>query len=286
MRINLTKNRVKRITLNLFYVVLGVILIALSINMFFLKVKITPGGVSGLATVIYYLTGISVGTVVFAINIPLFIAGFFAFGKRYSVKTLFATLLLSVVLDTTTFLPQVTDDMLLAAIFGGLLMGAGMALVFKGGATTGGTDVAAKLVIKYFPRFNISEQLFFIDGLVVITAMIAFRNFDVGLYSIITIWISAKVIDLLFEGVGFAKAIFIISDNGDEIADRVMAEVGRGVTGINGEGMYLKTKKKVLLTIADKSQIPTIKFIVKDIDSKAFVFITDVRETLGEGFNK
>ena len=216
----------------------------------------------------------------------MFIAGFFAFGKRYSAKTLFATLLLSVVLDTTTFLPQVTDDMLLASIFGGLLMGAGMALVFKGGATTGGTDVAAKLVIKYFPRFNIAEQLFFIDGLVVITAMIAFRNFDIGFYSIITIWISAKVIDLLFEGVGFAKAIFIISDNGDEIADRIMAEVGRGVTGINGEGMYFKTKKKVLLTIVDKSQIPSIKFIVKDIDSKAFVFITDVRETLGEGFNR
>lgn len=286
MKLDISKKRLKRIAINLFYVVVGVILIALSINMFFLKVKITPGGVSGLATVIYYLSGISVGTIVFAINIPLFIAGFFAFGKRYSAKTLFATLLLSIILDATTFLPQVTDDMFIAAIFGGLLMGAGMALVFKGGATTGGTDVAAKLVIKYFPRFNISEQLFFIDGLVVITAMIAFRDFDVGFYSIITIWISAKVIDLLFEGVGFAKAIFIISDNGDEIADKIMAEVGRGVTGISGEGMYFKTKKKVLLTIADKSQIPAIKFIVKEIDQKAFIFITDVRETLGEGFNR
>ena len=278
--------KIKRPILNFVYVVIGVILIALAINMFFLKVKIAPGGVSGLATVIYYLTGISVGTVVLVINIPLFIAGFFAFGKRFSIKTFFATVLLSVVLDTTTFLPQLTEDMFLAAIFGGIIMGAGMAFVFKGGATTGGTDVAAKLVIKYFPRFNISEQLFYIDGLVVITAMIAFRNFDIGFYSIITIWISAKVIDLLFEGVGFAKAIFIISDNGEEIADRVMAEVGRGVTGINGEGMYFKTKKKILLTIADKSQIPAIKFIVRDIDDKAFVFITDVRETLGEGFNK
>ena len=282
----LSKTQVKRGIINFIYVVLGVILIALSINMFFLKVKIAPGGVSGLATVVYYLTGISVGTVVLVINVPLFIAGFFAFGKRFSVKTLFATVLLSVILDTTTFLPQVTDDMFLAAIFGGLTMGAGMAFVFKGGATTGGTDVAAKLVIKYFPRFNISEQLFFIDGLVVVTAMIAFRNFDIGFYSIITIWISAKIIDLLFEGVGFAKAIFIISDNGEEIADRIMSEVGRGVTGINGEGMFLKTDKKVLLTIADKSQIPAIKFIVKDIDSKAFVFITDVRETLGEGFSR
>lgn len=280
------KKGIKRGIVNFIYVILGVVFIAVSINMFFLKVKIAPGGVSGLATVIYYLTGISVGTVVFAINIPLFIAGFFAFGKRFSIKTLFATILLSVILDTTTFLPQITDDMFLAAVFGGLMMGCGMALVFKGGATTGGTDVAAKLVIKYFPRFNISEQLFFIDGLVVVLAMIAFRNFDIGFYSIITIWISAKVIDLLFEGVGFAKAIFIISDAGDKISDRIITDVGRGVTGINGEGMYLKTEKKVLMTIADKRQIPAIKFIVKDVDEKAFVFITDVRETLGEGFSR
>lgn len=280
------KKGIKRGIVNFIYVILGVVFIALSINMFFLKVKIAPGGVSGLATVIYYLTGISVGTVIFAINIPLFIAGYFAFGKRFSIKTLFATILLSIVLDTTTFLPQVTNDMLLAAIFGGLMMGCGMAFVFKGGATTGGTDVAAKLVIKYFPRFNISEQLFFIDGLVVVLAMFAFRNFDIGFYSIITIWVSAKIIDLLFEGVGFAKAIFIISDDGEEIADRIMADVGRGVTGINGEGMYLKIKKKVLMTIADKRQIPAIKFIVKDVDERAFVFITDVRETLGEGFSR
>lgn len=283
---NITMKQVKRSILNFIYVVFGVVLIALSINMFFLKVKIAPGGVSGLATVIYYLTGISVGTVVFLINIPLFIAGFFAFGKRFSVKTLFATLLLSVVLDTTAFFPQVTEDMFLAAVFGGLVMGTGMALVFKGGATTGGTDVAAKLVIKFFPRFHISEQLFFIDGLVVVSAMIAFHNFDIGFYSIITIWISAKIIDLIFEGVGFAKAIFIISDEHEDISDRIMAEVGRGVTGIDGKGMYLKSDKKVLLTVADKRQIPAIKAIVKNVDANAFIFITDVRETLGEGFSR
>lgn len=284
MRFN--KKDIKRGFANFIYVVLGVVLIALSINMFFLKVKIAPGGVSGLATVIYYLTGISVGTIVFAINIPLFIAGFFAFGKRFSIKTLLATVLLSVILDTTTFLPQLTDDMLLAAIFGGLMMGCGMAFVFKGGATTGGTDVAAKLVIKFFPRFNISEQLFFIDGLVVVSAMIAFRNFDIGFYSIIAIWISAKVIDLLFEGFGFAKAIFIISDYGEEIADRILTDVGRGVTGLNGEGMFFRKDKKILMTIVDRRQIPDIKSIVKEEDENAFVVITDVREALGEGFRR
>src|SRR5574344_1434942 len=123
----------KKSIINLMYVIAGVIFIAISINMFFLKVKIAPGGVSGLATVIYYLTDISVGTIVFVLNIPLFIAGFIAFGKKFSLKTLFATLLLSVVLNYTTFLPQVTEELFLAAVFGGMIMGTGMALVFKGG---------------------------------------------------------------------------------------------------------------------------------------------------------
>lgn len=279
-------NKVKTSIINGIYVLIGVVLITVSINSFFLKLKIAPGGVSGLATVIHYLTDISVGTVVFVLNIPLFIAGFLAFGKKFSIKTLIATALLSVLLDNTLFLPQITDDMLLASVFGGMIMGCGMALVFKGGATTGGTDIAAKVVNKYFPSFNISEQLFCIDGLVVVFAMVVFRDFDIGLYSIITIWLSAKIIDIVFEGVGFAKAMFIISDSGEEIGDRILDEVGRGVTGLDGEGLYLKNNKKVLLTVVDRMQIPTIKRLAKEIDKSAFIIITDVREALGEGFNK
>lgn len=278
--------RIKRLIINGMYVLIGVVLITISINCFFLRLKIAPGGVSGLATVVHYLTNISVGTIVFALNIPLFIAGFLAFGKRFSIKTLLATFLLSFLLDNTLFLPQITDDMMLAAVFGGIIMGCGMAFVFKGGATTGGTDIAAKVVNKYFPAFNISEQLFFIDGLVVVCAMIVFRDFDIGLYSIITIWLSAKVIDIVFEGVGFAKAMFIISNSGEKIGNRILEEVGRGVTGFKGEGLYLKNDKKILLTVVDRSQIPTIKQIAKEEDKNAFVIITDVREALGEGFRK
>lgn len=276
----------KRWTINGIYVLIGVVLITISINCFFLRLKIAPGGVSGLATVIHYITNISVGTIVFVLNIPLFIAGFLAFGKRFSVKTLIATFLLSFLLDNTLFLPQITDDLLLASIFGGMIMGAGMAFVFKGGATTGGTDIAAKVVNKYFPAFNISEQLFCIDGLVVIFAMVVFRDFDIGLYSIITIWLSAKIIDIVFEGVGFAKAMFIISDSGEKIGNRILEEIGRGVTGLKGEGLYLKNDKKILLTVVDRTQIPTIKQIAKEEDKKSFVIITDVREALGEGFHK
>ena len=263
---------------------LGATFVALSINLFFLDLKIAPGGVSGLATVLYYLTGISVGNIVLLLNVPLFIIGILSFGKKFVVKTLFATLFMSVVLDFTEWVPQLTDDMFLASIFGGAVMGLGLAIVFKGGATTGGTDIAAKVVNKYFPSFHISEQLFFIDAMVVLTAMIVFRDFDVGLYSIIAILVSAKVIDIVFEGVGYAKALFIISDSGDEIGAEIISRVERGVTGLHGEGMYTKVSKKVLLTVADRSQIPKIKRIAKEHDENSFIIITDVREAMGKGF--
>ena len=276
----------KKKIINLLYITIGSILVALSLNLFFVRLKIAPGGVSGLATVIYHLTNISVGTVIVALNIPLFLMGILDFGKGFLLKTFYATILMSFVVDYTTFLPQLTEDMLLASIFGGITMGVGLALVFKGEATTGGTDILAKVVNKHFKAFNISEQLFVIDALVVVTAMITFRDFDIGFYSIIAILLSAKSIDIVLEGVGFSKAIFIISDAGEEISKDILVEVGRGVTGLNGEGMYTKINKKVLLTVADRRQIPKIKDIAKSHDKKAFIIVTDVREVLGEGFKK
>ena len=276
----------KKKIIDLLYIILGSALVALSLNLFFVKLKIAPGGVSGLATVIYYLTDIPVGTIVFALNIPLFLMGIWDFGKMFLLKTFFSTALMSVIIDYTTFLPQLTEDMFLASIFGGIMMGVGLALVFKGNATTGGTDILAKVVNKHFKAFNISEQLLAIDAMVVITAMIVFRDFDIGFYSIIAIFVSAKSIDIVFEGIGFAKAIFIISDAGEEIGKEIMDTVGRGVTGLNGEGMYTKVDKKVLLTIANRRQIPKIKEITKKYDEKSFIVVTDVREVLGEGFEK
>jgi len=274
----------KRRILNFLNIIIGSTLVALSINMFFLRLKIAPGGVSGLSTVLHYITGISVGTIVILLNIPLFIMGIIEFGKKFVFKTLFSTFYMSIVLNYTEFLPQLTEDMFLASVFGGSIMGLGLALVFKGGATTGGTDIAAKVVNKHLPMFQISEQLFCIDALVVLTAMIAFRDFDIGLYSIISILVSAKVIDIVFEGVGFSKAIFIISNEGQKIGNQIMYKLDRGVTALQGEGMYTSTDKKVLLVVADRRQIPKIKRIAKSYDENAFVIITDVREAMGKGF--
>lgn len=280
------KSMVKRRIYNLILMIVGAALVALSINLFFLALKIAPGGVSGLATVLHYVLGFPMGALVIALNIPLFLMGVLTFGKKFIAKTIFATLVMSVVLDTTVWLPQLTQDMLLASIFGGGMMGLGLALVFKGGATTGGTDIAAKVVNYFFPAFKIGEQLFVIDALVVITAMIVFRDFDIGFYSIITIWISAKVIDLILSGVGYSKALFIISNESEKISQQILEEVKRGVTALQGKGMYTHTDKKILMTVVDQRQIPMIKQIAKDLDKNAFIIITDVREALGNGFSK
>lgn len=271
---------------NLFLIVVGAALVALSINLFFLDLKIAPGGVSGLATVLHYITGVSMGILVICLNIPLFLIGVLTFGKKFVVKTLFATVVMSVILDVTEWFPQITEDMLLASIFGGGMMGLGLALVFRGGATTGGTDIAAKVVNHYFPSFRIGEQLFAIDACVVLTAMIVFRDFDIGFYSIITIWISAKMIDFVFEGVGYSKALFIVSDKSEEIGNAILKDVKRGVTAFHGEGMYTNTEKKILMTVVDQRQIPKIKEISKEFDKNAFIIITDVREALGNGFSE
>jgi len=278
--------RLKERLYHFILMVVGAALVALSINLFFLDLKIAPGGVSGLATVLHYITGVSMGVLVILLNVPLFVIGTLTFGKKFVAKTLFSTVVMSLVLDLTEWLPQITEDMMLATIFGGGMMGIGLALVFRGGATTGGTDIAAKVVNHYFPSFRIGEQLFVIDALVVLTAMIAFRDFDIGFYSIITIWISAKMIDLVFEGVGYSKALFIVSDKNEEIGNTILQEVKRGVTAFHGEGMYTSTEKKILMTVVDQRQIPKIKQIAKEFDKNAFIIITDVREALGKGFSE
>lgn len=278
--------RLKEKTYHFILMVVGATLVALSINLFFLDLKIAPGGVSGLATVLHYITGVSMGVLVILLNVPLFIIGVVTFGKKFVVKTLFSTVVMSLVLDLTEWLPQITEDMLLATIFGGGMMGIGLALVFRGGATTGGTDIAAKVVNHYFPSFRIGEQLFVIDALVVLTAMIVFRDFDIGFYSIITIWISAKMIDLVFEGVGYSKALFIVSDKNEAIGKAILQELKRGVTAFHGEGLYTNTEKKILMTVVDQRQIPKIKQIAKEFDKNAFIIITDVREALGKGFSE
>jgi uncharacterized membrane-anchored protein YitT (DUF2179 family) len=163
-------------------------------------------------------------------------------------------------------------------------MGAGLGIVFRSGATTGGTDLAARITNHFAPNLTMGQILLFIDTSVIIFAAIAFQSFLLALYAIVTLFISSKVIDAVLEGVNFAKSVFVISDRPDEISERILKDLDRGVTALKGTGMYTGKDKQVLLCVLHRGQLPLLKEIVKIIDPKAFIILTDIREVLGEGF--
>ena len=294
------KEKISNPWIDYFMIFLGSIIAACSINIFLVPYKIAPGGLSGIATVLYYISNgkFPIGITMLALNVPLFILGIRFIGKKFVIKTFFGTIMLSVVIDLTEpFTSQLTQkfgdvsegmiysqDLLLYSLFGGFLMGVGLGLVFKYGATTGGTDLAARIVNHFFPIFTIGEILLIIDTSVIILAAIVFKSFQLGLYAIVTLYISSKVIDALLEGVNFAKAVLIISDHSEYISDRILKDLDRGVTSLEGTGMYTGSNKKVLFCVLDRGQIPVLKNIVKSVDQRAFIVLADVREVLGEGF--
>lgn len=294
------RKKVFSIIVNYIYIVIGCLITAGAIDIFLLPYKIAPGGITGIATVLFYITNskVPVGVIILILNVPLFLGGMKLIGKRFFLRTLVSTILLSVFIDiiepfssrfVTSFLGGFTDsssnsNLLLYCIFGGVMMGVGLGIVFRAGSTTGGTDLAAQMVHRFVPRFTVGQILMVIDGLVVVFAAIAFKSFLLGLYAIVTIYISSKVIDTVLEGVDYAKAVFIISNNSEIISKKIMTEIDRGVTGLHGTGMYTGTEKQVLLCVLDRAQIPKLKALVKSVDASAFVIMTDVREVLGEGF--
>ncbi len=282
------------------WITLGSVLTAASINIFLVPYKIAPGGISGIATVLYYLSNgiLPVGTTMLAMNVPLFLLGMKFIGGRFTIRTLYSAILLSAIIDFTASFSQhiinsnmslingtgAAADLLLYSISGGTLMGIGLGIVFRFGATTGGSDLAARITNYFKPNLTMGQIIMFIDTSVIIFASISFRSFQLGLYAIVALFTSSRVIDAILEGVSFAKAVFIISDSADEIAKRIMDELDRGVTGLNGIGMYTGEKKNVLMCILHRGQLPALKQLAKEVDEKSFVFLTDIREVLGEGF--
>ena len=258
---------------------------AVAINYFFSPNTIAPGGVTGFAVVVEELIGIEIYLINLIINVPLFIFGAKALGKVTAIKTLYATFLLSFFLK---ILPPIvlTHDMLLSSIFGGVLAGAGLGLVFKFGGTTGGTDLAGAMINDKYPHFSVAGSMMMIDLLVVAFAGIVGKNIEISLYSVIAMFTTVKVIDLVLEGVGYVKAFYIITNMPDEIGDKLMLDLNRGVTSLQGKGMYTKENKEVLLCVVSRSQFSQVKEIVKSIDPNAFVMVTEMSEVLGEGFGE
>ncbi len=283
------KRTKKELVKDYIYIIVGTTLLAIAINAFFEKQDLVTGGVTGLAIIVKTLTqpiwegGIPLWVTNIAVNIPLFLIALSLRGKIFGVKTLFSTLYLSLALYLTQNITGPTQDFLLSSIFGGVISGVGLGLVFAGFATTGGTDLAASILHLYFSHISVGNLMFIIDGIIIGAGFFVFGG-EKTMYAIIAVYITAKMMDGILEGIHFSKAVFIISEDSKQIAQDLMEILDRGVTALSGRGMYTSQDKDVLLCVVSKKQIAKLKEIVREIDERAFVIVADVREVLGEGF--
>ncbi len=266
-------------------ITLGAVITAGGINIFLVPNKIAGGGVTGLAIVLHHLFGVPVGTAGLVLNIPLFALAVFLLGRSFGVKTLYATVLLAAVIDASAWLPPVTEDLLLSALFGGMVTGLGLGIVFRQNATTGGTDLAARILHHGFSFLTIGQWLLAADIGVVLLAAATLGNYELGLYAAVSLLAATWTIDTVILGVNYTKAAYIISDQSDILAGRLL-QLPRGVTALKGKGMFTGLDKDVLLCVLRKREIMTLRRMVEEVDPRAFIFITDAREVFGEGFHQ
>ncbi|MBX4264730.1 YitT family protein [Clostridium estertheticum] len=277
--------------LNYVYIMIGATILAAGINMFFANLKLVTGGVSGLAIVIEYLSIKNYGVDIplwftnIVVNIPLLAIAIKLKGRAFVGKSMFAAAYLSFALFYTSFIPVPKVDLLIASIFGGVFVGIGLGFVLRASASTGGTDLAANIIKVYLKNVPIAKIILVIDSTIILLGAFVF-GIEKAMYALISTYIVSKVIDSILEGINFSKAVFIISDYSNEIAEILMKDLNRGVTGIHAKGMYSKGEKQVLFVVVGKDEIVPLQKMVKEIDTKAFITIADVREVLGEGFSE
>ncbi len=264
--------------------ILGSMIAAMGTSLFLLPNQLSSGGFSGIATILYYLFNIPMGTTIILLNIPVFILAFIREGKQFVLKTIVATFVFSEAINFFEKIEPVTNDKILASVYGGIIIGIGLALVFKGKSSTGGTDLIANIIVTYNNEVSIGNVLQILDIIVVILNIIFLGEIEIGLYSAIAIFLINKMLDLIFEGINFSKMIYIVSNEYEAIADVINREIKRGATGLYGKGMYTNEEKMIVMCVAKRKHIIKIKEISKQIDPNVFVIVTDAREVYGLGF--
>lgn len=265
-------------------IAVGAVLMGVALSVFMVPFKIAPGGVSGLATVLHYLTGLRVSVLIPLINIPIFIIGIIRLERDSIVKSVFGTVVLSIATETAAILPPPTSDPLISAVFGGAVMGIGISAVLSRGGTTGGTDILVLVIRRSFSEVSVGRLYLLIDGAVIAMAGFAFSSGEVIFYSAVSLVVSTYMTDAALEGLNLARLVYIISDSNREICDRIYAELKRGVTGLNSVSMYSGRSGRILMCVIRKGQLSKLKKIIQDIDKDAFVIICDAKEVMGSGF--
>ena len=276
--------KVKEFLIDMIYLTLGCAIMAIGTAVFLLPNQLSTGGFTGIATIFYYLFHFSMGTVILALNIPFFILAFFKIGKKLVIKSIIGTSLLSFFIDLFEKIPTLTNDRLLACIYGGIFIGFGLALVLKANASTGGTDLITYIARAYKPYMKTSSIIVVVDVIIIGLNVIFFKKVEIGLYSAISIYLMGKMIDIVFEGINFTKMVYIISQKYEEISKEIDKQLQRGSTGIYAKGMYTNTDKMMLMCVGARNEVARMKQIATQIDPKAFIIISNARETWGKGF--
>lgn len=262
----------------------GSVILAVAMNLFLIPHQLAAGGVSGLAVILFHLLNIPIGLTIIVVNIPLFIWAYSLLGPRIVLQSLFGTLFFSAAVELTAFLPQVTEDIMLSAVYGGVVMGLGVGLVFRFRGSTGGTTILS-LILNKVAGLSIGQGLLGGDLAVIALAIFIFGG-EAAMYAALSLFISSWVIDVVQEGLGLAKSVLIITSQGEEINRRLLQELGRGVTRLEGRGGYTGEDREVLLCVVTSNETAFLKSIIHEVDSKAFMIIGNATEVHGEGFRR
>lgn len=267
-------------------IILGAALYAAGFRFFLYPNAIVSGGVTGAAMIINYLTGVPVGVMTIIINIPLFAFSWKKFGLKFILASLVGMMLSSVLVDLFALFPlEITHEPLLGAIYGGLIKGLGLGLVYQTGATTGGIDIVAKFLRRKYPYVNFSTFILGLDVVVIAAFAVFFGKYDGAMCAVIAMFVATKVIDLVLYGAVNSKVCYVISDESEAVKNAIIDVLGRGVTFLHGEGAWTHKEKNVILCVIKQQQIVELRRIVERIDEKAFMIVSDSREVFGKGFS-
>lgn len=275
------KERIKSYVVILF----GIAITAMAISLFFVPNKIVNGGSSGLSTVIYYTFGMKPSLTNALINGVLLIISLFCLGKMLVAKTLVSIGILSVFIELFSCFPPVTENVLLATIFGATIYGIGIGMVLSQKSTTGGTDILGRLIQHKFPQWKIGKILLGVDIFVIFLSFLTFKTTEAVLYGIIALFISTTTIDWLMRSLNISKLAFIITDKGQEIAELLIATSPRGVTLLDAKGVYSNTPKKMMVCALKESEIPEFQRKILQIDEQAFIIYSESQQIVGNGFS-
>lgn len=259
---------------------------AVGTGMFLLPNQLSSGGFAGIATILYYLLKIPMGTTILILNIPMFFLAVYKVGKSFFIKSMIGTISFSFFVDILDKIEPLTNDRFLACIYGGILIGLGTAILLKVNSSTGGSDLVSFIARAFNPNIRMGNIIIIMDTIVVALNMLFLREIEIGLYSAIAIYLMGKIIDIVFEGIYFTKLVIIISEENIQIAQKIGEEIKRGTTGLYGKGMYTGEEKLVLICAVSRRDVAKVKQVSREIDPRCFIIISNAREVLGLGFKK